>query len=87
MGKRIEAEKTYAELLRDCLENRAPNAPGFGIKEMKQRIEIMDVLEKANGTIELENAQAEKVKEVVKEMQWLVISKDILEFCETVIAL
>ena len=51
---------------------------------MRDRINIVNKLEKANGTIKLEDAEAETLKECVSSMSWALIHPDVIKFSEAV---
>lgn len=80
-----DQEVTYKVLLQNCL-NQVPQA-GFTPEEMRKRIKVLDVLEKAEGTLELEDADSEVLKACVKEMKWALLNKDVLALCDEVSAL
>lgn len=75
-------EVQYSELIKTCLNN-VPQG-GFTPQEMKERMKILDVLETANGTIELEDADAKKMKDCVKQMKWGLLDKNLIEFIDSV---
>ena len=77
-----DKEIKYSELLKTCL-NVVPKE-GFTPSEMRTRLRILDILEKANGTIELEDADSQLTKKLVADMRWIVLSKDIVAFTEEV---
>lgn len=80
-----EQEVFHKELLKTCL-NQVPQA-GFTPDEMRKRIKVLDVLEKSEGTLELEDADSEVLKACVKEMKWALLNKDVLALCDEVSAL
>ena len=75
-------ETQYSELIKACLNN-VPQG-GFTPQEMKERMKILDVLETANGTIDLEDADAKKMKDCVKQMKWGLLDKNLIEFIDSV---
>jgi hypothetical protein len=77
-----EGKATYAELIKICLDN--PPKEGFDLKSLRDRNRIEDALTKANGTIKLEDADAENLKPIVESMRWGARHKDIMLFCEEV---
>lgn len=78
-----KVEKKYSELVIECINN--PPKDGFSVQEMQQRMRILKVAEKANGEIKLEDSDFEKLRECVRNMRWVFLSEDLIEFCETII--
>lgn len=75
-------QKKYSDFAKECLGS-AP-AQGVNINEMRQRIRVLDAIEKANGTIDLEPADLPLFKKCVSEMQWIIVSAGIVEFVNDV---
>ncbi len=75
-------EKKYSDLIMSCLE--VTPKEGFTVPDMRIRLQVMDIAEKANGSIELEHAHIDKLKECIKKMPWNVLSKEVLAFCEEI---
>lgn len=69
--------QNYAGLIRVCV-----SVPGQGIDldAMRKRLRVLDALEKAGDTIEIEDADLKTVQECVKQMKWSVVHRDIVEF-------
>ena len=72
----------YIWLINQCL-NQMPEG-GFTRSELKARARIDAVLEKTNGTIELEDADAEKLKRIVRLMRWKGRHADLVQFHDDV---
>ena len=73
----------YADLGKLCV-NQPPQG-GFNAEEMRSRLRLIDVLEAAKDEIELEDADADKFKALVANMNtWGVLHREILEFIDTV---
>ena len=77
------APTSYAELLKVCLD--VPPQGGFTTTEMKARLRVSSALDKANGHIELEDADYNKLVELIKDMKWGVVSQDLVDLEEAVI--
>lgn len=74
----------YRELIKSCLD-MTPQG-GFSFEDLTKRARIDAALKKSkNGKIELEDADYENLKSIVKEMRWLVRHNDILEFTKTIL--
>lgn len=75
-------ETNYKELIESAL-NQTPQG-GFSFEEIRKRNKIQDVLDKANGKMSFEDAEAENLKEIVNASRWIVRDKSIEEFGEEV---
>jgi len=71
-----------AELIKVAMANKP--AQGFDLKEMRERYRILDALEKAEGELLLEDADADKLKKCVEVMRWTVLDRNLMEFMEAV---
>lgn len=72
----------YGDFIKTAL-NIVPEK-GFTPEEMKKRFRILDALEKDSKTLELEDADVVTLKDCIKAMQWGVLHKDIITFCEEI---
>ncbi len=71
------------EVLQKVAEMAAPNqsiSPG----QMKQRIKIMDALDKANGSLLLEDADHAALKSAVEQFPWGIAHPELYEIIEDV---
>jgi hypothetical protein len=75
----------YSDLAATCI-NVMPQG-GLDVMQMKNRLNVMSQLDKANGTIKLEDAEAETLKTCVKEMKWAIMHKDVVSFVEAIEAM
>jgi hypothetical protein len=73
---------SYSELAIFCV-NSMPEG-GFDVTEMRNRIKILDALDKANGTVKIEDAATETLKACVNSMKWAFMHKDVVSFIEEV---
>lgn len=73
---------TYAELAMNVIN--VPPKEGFDLNEMSMRLKMRAKLEDANGKIEFEDTEAEKLKELVAGFKWAVLHADLLAFGEAV---
>jgi len=73
-------------MLRSNLLNIVANNPperGLTISAMKERMKILDAIEKADkGDIELEDAEFNTLKKLYDEYGWLTPHKDIIELAD-----
>jgi hypothetical protein len=74
---------TYSELLQVCLD--VPPQGGFTTTEMKARLKVSTALDKANGHIELEDADYNKLVELVKDMKWGVVAQELVDMEEALL--
>ena len=73
---------TFKDLATVCV-NQIPQG-GLDVMQMKNRLNVLNKLENANGKISLEDAEADTLKDCVKAMKWAIMHKDLVEFIETV---
>jgi hypothetical protein len=73
---------TYADLVRSV--NDFTPEGGFNKSTMKLSLKIDEKLEQANGTIELEDAEAEYLKGIIAVYPWALKHKDVLAFVEAI---
>ena len=68
------------DVLLQILENRGKG--GLTLKEMRERMPIMDKLEKALAndatSIDLEDAEVKVLSAIAESMQWNIVSRDIV---------
>lgn len=76
--------KTYAELIRGCLDDQGR---GLTFKDLKERFRIEKVLDASNGKLVLEDADADVLKKLMNSMRWGIRSSFVLQFCTDVEAL
>ena len=75
-------EISYKEQIISCLNFQTPE--GLDYQGIKIRNKIEEVIEKSNGTIDLEDADAEALKEIVKKVRWSSRDKGLQTFIETI---
>lgn len=75
-----EEKLTYAGLLKIVL--MVTPQGGYSLTDMKTRLKLTDLLEKANGEIELEDADYTYLKPLLSNMKWGVVNKGIIELCD-----
>ena len=73
---------TYADLAKS-VNNFTPEG-GFNKNTMKLSLKIDEKLEGANGKIELEDSEADYLKELTSKYPWALKHKDVLAFVEAV---
>ena len=75
-----ESVITTSDLFKAAI-NQMPQG-GYTIDEMRSRFKLMDVIEKAEGELNLEDADYEKLKTLMSEMRWAVLSPFIMKTCD-----
>lgn len=75
----------YRIVLADVLRRPLNPQQGIGLDEMRKSIRVMDKLESANGSVELEDADYEHLKEKLNNMSWNIADRRILQLVEDVI--
>ena len=76
---------TYGDVIRFVL-NTVPQG-GFTPAAMRSRLRLLDLLDNADGEIEMEDADAKELRTAVAAQKWNVMHKDILQFCDDVEAM
>lgn len=73
-GKRIEFK--YSDFFKLCINN--PGDKGFTIVEMKQRLKVLEAIEKEkSGKISFEDADFVLLKQALNTFPWAQVHKDI----------
>jgi hypothetical protein len=75
----------YAEVLREIVRRPLNPQQGASIEEIRQSVRVLDALDKANGTLELEDADYEHLKQKTLAMQWNVIDSRLVKFVDDVL--
>ena len=82
-GSGDKAEFEYKQFVDSAI--RQPPKDGFtDIEDMRKRTKILDKLDKANGSLELEDAEANTLQECVKTMKWTILDASIVQFVDDV---
>ena len=78
-----KVEFSYKNHVETCIQN--PPEKGFSdLEEMRKRTKILDKLDKANGSLKLEDAEADTLKECAKAMVWKILDPAIVGFLDDV---
>jgi len=75
----------YAEVLREVVRRPLDPRAGISIDEMRQSLRVLDALDAANGTLDLEDADYDHLKAKLLGMQWNVVDRRILQLVDDVI--
>ena len=74
----------YAQVLREVLRRPLDPQKGADVAELRASIRVLDALDAANGTLELEDADYEHLKEKLDRMPWNVVDRRILQLVDDV---
>lgn len=83
-GVNTEINLKTTELLKICINS--PSEGGYNISDLMIRLKLLDLVDKADKkkakTIEFEDADFNKLSEIVMSTKWNILSKKILEFVQ-----
>jgi hypothetical protein len=74
----------YSVVLREVIRRPLNPQAGMGIDEMRQSIRVMDALDSADGTLELEDSDYQHLRSKVDAMQWLLVDRRIIQLVDDV---
>jgi len=74
----------YADVLSQVVRRPLNPQSGADITEMRQSLRVLDALEAANGTLELEDADYQHLKAKLAAMPWNVIDRRIVQLIDDV---
>lgn len=57
---------------------------GYKAGDLRDRFRVLDAIDKANGCLALEDADAKTLQRCVNETTWTVLHRDVLAFCDAV---
>jgi hypothetical protein len=75
----------WSEAIRQVLRRPLDPQKGADIEEMRRSIRVLDALEAADGTLELEDADWQHLCQKVRAMQWAFIDKRIVQLIDSVL--
>jgi hypothetical protein len=74
----------YRAVLIEVVRKPLDPQRGADITEMRQSIRVLDALESANGTLELEDSDYAHLKEKLEHMPWNVVDRRIVQLIDDV---
>jgi len=74
----------YRNLIDQAMKIPLDRQGGATIDEMRRSIRVLDALDAANGTLELEDADYELLKRKVEGLPWAVIDRRFVQFYDDV---
>lgn len=80
----LEGDLEWAEIVKQVIRKPLNPERGVEIEEMRKSIKILDILDKSNGVLELEDADWEHLRDKTVKMQWGVIDSRIIKFVDEV---
>lgn len=72
----------YADLAKLCIDS--PPQGGFTVDEMRKRLKIAERLDTANARIELEDAEFDKLRELIGQYRWGLMHPDVIAFVDAI---
>jgi hypothetical protein len=79
------APLVYADAIRMVIRQPLDPSKGVSIEEMRKGIRILDKLDAAGNTLDLEDADYEHLKAKLEGMAWGMVDRDLLDFIDTVL--
>jgi len=77
-----ESRLTYGDLIKSCLDN--PPDGGFTRDDIRKRDRIETAVDNGKKEIELEDADADNLKQIVSQMTWGIRHKDLIDFHDAI---
>jgi hypothetical protein len=74
----------YAQVLREVVRRPLDPQKGIDITEMRSSIRLLDAIDAANGTLELEDADYAVLKDKLLKMPWNVADRRIIQLVDDV---
>ena len=74
----------WAGVIRAVIRRPLDQQKGVDVQEIRSGIRVLDALDHANGTLELEDADWEHLCTKTRAMQWAFVDRRILSFIEDV---
>lgn len=84
-GEQGQREIDYIQVLKEVMTRPLDSQKGADINEMRSSIRVLDELDKANGTLELEDSDYESLKTKLLAMPWGVIDRRIVTLIDDVV--
>lgn len=75
----------YDTALREVIRQPLDRTKGIDVTEMRKSIRVMEALDRANGTLELEDSDYELLKQKTEAMPWGMADRRILELIDDVL--
>jgi hypothetical protein len=75
----------WSEAIRQVLRRPLDPQKGADIEEMRRSIHVLDALDAADGTLDLEDADWEHLCQKVRAMQWAFVDRRIVQLIDDVL--
>ena len=82
---RVLGEVNYREVLREVTRRPLDPQKGADITEMRASIRVLDAIEAADGTLELEDSDYDHLKAKLNAMAWNVVDKRLVQMIDDVL--
>jgi hypothetical protein len=76
---------SYRDVLREVTRRPLDPKQGADITEMRQSIRVLDALDTADGTLELEDSDYSHLTDKLQKMQWNLVDKRIVQLIDDVL--
>lgn len=77
-GEKFSSKEVLIEVM------SVPTVQGFTIAEMRKRLKIIDKIEAANGSLDLEDTDFELLKAIFTQHKFIVAHKDLVDIASSV---
>lgn len=77
---------SYRDVLREVTRRPLDPKQGADITEMRASIRVLDALDVADGTLELEDSDYAHLTDKLQKMQWNLVDKRIVQLIDEVLA-
>src|SRR4030095_6591706 len=74
----------YQDVLGEAVRPPLDVQRGASIEEMRQSIRVLDAIDAANGTLDLEDSDYQHLKQKLAAMQWNVVDRRLVQLVEDV---
>lgn len=82
---RDDGDLRYADVLREVVRRPLDPRAGADITEMRASLRVLDAIDAADGTLELEDSDYAHLRTKLEAMTWNVIDRRLVTFVDTVL--
>jgi len=72
------------EILANVVRQPLDKAKGIDIEEMRRSVRVLDALDRSDGTLELEDADWQHLRDKMVAMTWGIVDRRLIELYESV---
>lgn len=73
-------EVNYSEWIKTAIN--VPPQHGFTVDDIRWRIKVVELIEKAHDDVSIEDAEFDKVKKCINDMKWNIVDEEIVIFID-----